>query len=92
MNRQQSLSLDVSGISSQEQLYTLILNQFKFPKLYERSWNGLDEHLFYDSMMRVPERLEVIGLSALEARNSKIALRFKKWVLSAKSMDVAFRD
>ena len=49
------VSLNIQDIASEEQLFELLINEFEFPELYTRSWEGMKEHLFYDSMMKVPE-------------------------------------
>ncbi len=90
--RSKLVSIDVSGAVTEEQIFTLIMNQFQFPDLYGRNWRGMDEHLFYDPMMKVPEKLSVIGMSSLEEKNPSIASRFKEWIESTQEMQIEYNE
>lgn len=92
MSRPRSLSLDVSDITSEKELFALILSQFNFPDLYESNWKGMNEHLFYDPMMRVPEKLEVNGFIDFEKAFPDIASQMKKWIRTADEMEVTFQS
>ena len=86
------ISIDVSEVGSEEQLFSLIINLFEFPELYERTWSGMHEHLFYDPMVRVPKKLCVIGMCSFEEKAPIIAARFKEWAQSAKGMDIEYQE
>lgn len=92
MGTQHLISINVTEISSEEELISLILNEFNFPDLYGRSWKAMEEHLFYDSMRRVPEKLEVVGFNFLKGSCPKTASQFKQWASSSKDMDVLFLE
>ena len=86
------VSLNVTDVSTEEQLFALIIKQFGFPDLYGRNWRGMDEHLFYDPMMRVPKYLIVVGISSFEVNAPVIAGRFKEWIQSIQSVKVKYQE
>jgi len=86
------VTLNIRGITSEEQLFELLINEFEFPELYARSWDGMKEHLFYDSMMKVPENLIISGFKVFQKNNPKIAKGFDDWLSSSKTMSVQYRE
>ena len=84
------VSLNIQDIASEEQLFELLINEFEFPELYTRSWEGMKEHLFYDSMMKVPENLIVSGFKAFQKNNPQTAICFSEWLKYSKTMNVKY--
>jgi len=86
------ISIDVSEVGSEEQLFSLIINLFEFPELYERTWSGMHEHLFYDPMVRVPKKLCVLECVLLKKKLQSLLHDLKnglnllrEWISNIKS-------
>jgi len=65
-------------VDSDAGLIDTLIEDFSFPDLYERSWHGVSEHFFYDSMMRSPITLNVVGMNKLRNKLPETAERFEK--------------
>jgi ribonuclease inhibitor len=59
------LKVDVSAVSTREELHTLLARAFEFPDYYGRNWNAFDECIRDVSL---PPHVHITGLAALQAR------------------------
>ena len=78
--RRAKLTVNVETIDSEIELIDHLVAQFEFPDLYRRNCKGMEEHLFYDPMVKVPDELVVVGIEILESKVPEVALRLRKWL------------
>ena len=96
MNRAQSLTIDVSEFKEEQALIEYLINSFDFPNLYEKSWLGFNEHLFYDPEAKLPMLIIIEGIKSLENNLPEAAKKFKQAFLdhahTGKSLMVVYKD
>ncbi len=69
-----SLTIELSApCVSESELIDSLIDQFGFPRLYESSWFGFREHLFYDPGIKTPKKLVVNGFSELMRNQAQVA-------------------
>ena len=74
------LIINLNDINSEKELLEQLISQFNFPELYDKSWEGFEDHLFYDPMMRIPKTLLIKGISSLNENIPETSKKFKLWI------------
>ncbi len=76
--RNKTYKIDLSTIAVENDIIEQLIGKLNFPDLYTKSWHGFEEHLFYDSMKSMPEKLIVQGMNIFKKRYPDSARNLKK--------------
>ena len=63
-----TIVLDLSRVSSTDDLHELVKTKLNFPSYYGRNWDAFWDCVTDSDQSRMPDRLVVRGWSALESR------------------------
>jgi hypothetical protein len=96
MKRPQSLTINVSEIKEENVLIQHLISSIGFPDLYEKSWSGFNEHLFYDPETKLPNLIIIEGINSLEQNlpNATKLLKqaFLDHAFTGESLMVVYKD
>jgi len=73
------MTLDLSLLSSEESIFDFLIKQFDFPDLYGRSWNSMEEALFYDPECKIPLKLVVVNIDSVKSKDPNLHTKLINW-------------
>jgi hypothetical protein len=73
------LVLDLSQVDSESTIFDFLIKQFNFPDLYCRNWEGMEQHVFYDPMCRVPKMLIVLNTDTFKSSYPSVFVKLYGW-------------
>ncbi|MBA6381279.1 MULTISPECIES: barstar family protein [unclassified Colwellia] len=85
------LVLDLSQVDSENSIFDFLIKQFNFPDLYCRNWEGMGEHLFYDSMSRIPNGLIVLNTDVFKSSYPVVFVKLYSWFQCFPEGSVVYR-
>jgi RNAse (barnase) inhibitor barstar len=72
-----TVEIDVSGISTKEELHDILFRQLSFPDYYGCNWDAFDECI-RDPDVQLPARVRVRGMGSLTERLPREAKLFRR--------------
>jgi RNAse (barnase) inhibitor barstar len=71
------LKIDVSQVSTRQELHSLLAESFRFPDYYGQNWDAFDECI---RDVELPPHVEIIGLDSLRVRLPREAELFQRCI------------
>ena len=67
------ISVDLSHISQETELVNLFISQLNLPDLYGDSLHSLGEHFYYDPMLKIPNKIRLLGFEQFSLSKPNLA-------------------
>ena len=74
------MELDLSVVTQPDEIFDFLVERFGFPDLYGSGWYAMSEHVFYDPMNRIPEKVYVKNIDSLKALSPELHRGFVQWL------------
>jgi RNAse (barnase) inhibitor barstar len=80
--------INLSQITQETELVEFMIKQLGFPDIYGSNLHSLGEHFFYDSMLKVPSKIRLVGFNEFSSKDPTLASKLLSLLKSNQKLDL----